>query len=163
MLTDGAFNTTFLLLAQRDFGWSKAEYSYHLSIAAVFGILAASLATTKFVLNVSTATRLTTCTLMSALSLGLLLYFKSLPLGSILYGICTAMALIAMVVTKTKGQSHGNDIYRESLSSILAARAIVIKTATLLGTGGCLVVSNLLVCKQRYEYLSYRSSWDFCP
>lgn len=144
MLTHGAFNATFLLLAQRDFGWSKAEFSYHLSIAAVFGIFGAWLAAKEFVLNVNAVTRLTTCTLISALSLGLLLYFKTFPLGSFLYGICTTMAVIAMIVTKTKAQSHGNDMYPASLSSILAARAIIIKTAALLGTGGCLMVSNFI-------------------
>ncbi len=35
MLGFGAFNAMFLVLAQRDYGWTKAEYSYHLSILAI--------------------------------------------------------------------------------------------------------------------------------
>jgi MFS family permease len=147
MLAHGAFNATFLVLAQRDFGWSKTDYSWHLSITAGFAILGASIATLKFVSSLNAITRLTTCTLISAISLGMLLYNRTFPLGSLLYGICTSMAIIAMVVTKTKAQMHGNSVYPESLSSILAARAIFIKTAALLGAGGCLVVSNFFSLK----------------
>lgn len=40
MLGFGAFNATFLILAQRDFGWSKAIYSYHLSVVALITVVA---------------------------------------------------------------------------------------------------------------------------
>jgi MFS family permease len=144
MLAHGAFNATFLVLAQRDFGWSKTEYSYHLAIIAVFAIVSAFFGATKYVANLNAMNKLVNCTIVSAISLGLVLYFKTFPLCSFLFGICNAMAVIAMVVTKTKVQMRGSTVYSDSLASILAARSILIKTATLLGMGGCLIVVHFL-------------------
>lgn len=144
MVAHGAFNATFLVLAQRDFGWSKAHYSYYLAITAGFAIFGAFLGTTKYVAQISAGTRLVGCTLISAVALGMVLYFKTFLVGSIMFGICHTVAIVAMVVTKTKVQMHGQKLYPQSLASILAARTIFIKIATLLGTGLCLVLSNFM-------------------
>lgn len=144
MLAHGAFNATFLVLAQRDFGWSKTEYSFYLAITAGFAIFGAFLGTVKYVANLSAITKLVGCTFVSALSLGMILYDKTFFACSVLYGLCNMMAIIAMIVTKTKVQARGKDLYPDSLSSILAARAIIIKLATLIGTGSCLLITNLL-------------------
>jgi hypothetical protein len=49
-----------------------------------------------------------------------------------------------MIVTKTKAQMHAQQMYDQSISSILAARLILIKTATLIGAGSCLFFERLL-------------------
>lgn len=54
------------------------------------------------------------------------------------------VAIIAMIVTITKAQTLGKNLYPDSLSSILAARAIIIKSAALIGTGICLLLTNFL-------------------
>lgn len=163
MLAHGAFNATFLVLAQRDFGWSKTEYSYYLSIAAGFAILGASLGAMKYVANLNAITKLIGCTIISALSLGLVLHYKSFLICSILYGICNTVAIIAMIVTKTKAQMHGKSLYPDSLASILAARTIIIKVATLLGTGGCLAISNYLSLEMTLWFFVIPLAIGFLP
>lgn len=49
-----------------------------------------------------------------------------------------------MVISKTKVQLHANHAHPEFLTSILAARSIIIKTTTLLGTAGCLIMERFL-------------------
>lgn len=144
MLAHGAFNATFLVLAQRDFGWSKTEYSYYLSITAGFAIFGATLGTVKYIANANATVKLICCTIISALSLGLVLYFKTFMICALLLGICNTVAIIAMIVTKTKAQMQGQSYYSEHLSSILAMRTVVIKSATLLGSGACLAITNFL-------------------
>lgn len=92
-------------------------------------------------------------TFVSAITLGMVLFNKTFLLCSVMFGIGNMVAIIAMIVTKTKAQTIGKDLYPDALSSILAARAIIIKSAALLGTGSCLVISN---------YLSLRLTlWSF--
>ena len=163
MLSYGAFNATFLVLAQRDFGWNKSEYSYYLSIAAGFAIFGAFLGTTKHIANMSATTKLTGCTIISATSLALLLYYKTFLISSILFGICNTAAIIAMVVTKTKAQMHGNSLYPDSLASILAARSIIIKVATLIGTGACLALTDFLSLETTLWFFIIPLALGFLP
>lgn len=69
MIGFGAFNATFLVLAQRDFGWSKLDYSYHLSIAAGFTVLGALIGATNFAARMNHVNKLIACGVISAVSL----------------------------------------------------------------------------------------------
>ncbi len=144
MLAYGAFNATFLVLAQRDFGWSKAQYSVHLTIAAGFAVLGAALGAWRYIANLNATRKLIGCTIISALSLAMVLYTKTFPLSSLLFGICEAAAIIAMVVTKTKVQIQAHRVHDQFISSILAARLILIKAATLFGAGACLLIDRFI-------------------
>jgi MFS-type transporter involved in bile tolerance (Atg22 family) len=144
MVGFGAFNAMFLVLAQKDFNWTKAEYSYHLSIIAIFAVLGAMLGSMKCVLRINVQARLIGCAILSALSLILVLHLQSFPLSSILFGICDGLAVITMIVTRTKAQLLARSIHPDFISSILAARSIIIKAATLLGTGSCVIVDDYL-------------------
>lgn len=144
MLAHGAFNATFLVLAQRDFGWNKTQYSFHLTIAAGFAVFGAMLGAWQYVAQIDSAKKLIGCTAISAISLAMVLYFKVFPLSSVLFGFCEAAAIIAMIVTKTKVQMHAQQMYSKAISSILAARLILIKAATLVGAGACLLVEHFL-------------------
>ncbi len=143
----GAFNATFLVLAQRDFGWTKVEYSYHLSIIAACALIGASLGFTKLVSKIKPTTKLIACAILSSLALGMVLHVQSFPLGSILFGICDGLAVITMVATRTKVQLLAKSLHIDFLSSILASRSIIIKAATLLGTGTCLIIDDFLSLK----------------
>lgn len=147
MIGFGAFNATFLVLAQRDFGWSKADYSYHLSILAILTTLGAFLGATNFVAKMEHITKLTVCALLSAGALGLALHVESFPLASIFIGLCDGFSVFTMAVTKTKVQLNAKKYFPEHLTSIIAARFIVIKIATLLGIGASLIVDDFLNLK----------------
>lgn len=142
MFTHGAFNATLIVLLQRDFLWSKSAYSYHLSIAAAFAVAGAALGLWKSFSCLSAAIKLAGCNIATALSLALMLHYKTFPLASIFFGICNTAAVVIMVVGKTKVQMHASNAYHESLTSILAARSILIKAATLLGTASCLIIER---------------------
>lgn len=144
MIGFGAFNATFLVLAQRDFNWTKAEYSYHLSIIAAGALIGALLGSMKCVVKIRAITKLISCAIFSALALALVLHFQSFPASSILFGLCDGLAVITMVVTRTKAQLLAKSIHPEFLTSILASRSIIIKAATLLGTGSCLIIDDFL-------------------
>ena len=144
MIGFGAFNATFLVLAQRDFNWTKTEYSYHLSIIAAGALIGALLGSIKYVASIRAITKLISCAIFSALALALVLHFQSFPLSSILFGICDGLAVITMVVTRTKAQLLAKRTYPDFLTSILASRSIIIKAATLLGTGTCLIIDDFL-------------------
>lgn len=163
MLAHGAFNATFLVLAQRDFGWSKTEFSYYLAITAGFAILGAFLGTVKFVANMDVTTKLIGCTFISALSLGMVLYYKTFLISSVLFGVCNMAAIIAMIVTKTKAQTRGNALNPDSLSAILAARAILIKSATLIGAGSCLAITNFLSLEATLWFFVIPLAFGFLP
>jgi MFS family permease len=144
MIGFSAFNATFLVLAQRDFGWSKDEYSYHLSIVALFTMLAAIMGATRYMAKIDQTAKLIWCALLSALALAFVLHLQSFPLSSLLMGICDGLVVLTMAATKTKVQLIAKDDYPNALSSIMAARYIVIKAAMLLGTGSCLLIGDLL-------------------
>lgn len=144
MIGFGAFNATFLVLAQRDFGWSKVDYSYHLSIVALFTTLGAFMGATSYAAKVNHITKLVTCALISAVCLWVMLRIQSFPLSSILFGICNGMGVLTMTVTRTKVQLVAKNCYGDFLSSIIASRSIIIKAATLLGTGACLLIDDFI-------------------
>lgn len=142
MLCHGAFNATFLVLAQRDFGWSAANYSLHLSCLAFFSIVGAIIGATKICTNIKPILRLVGCIIVSLLSLILVLKIKVFPFASIAFGLCAMVAVIAGCLTKSKVQSHANIAHNHAISSILAARSVIIKLATLMGVGSCMALSN---------------------
>ncbi len=144
MIGFGAFNATFLILAQRDFGWSKAYYSYHLSIVAAFTVIGALLGATNFMAKIEPKAKLTTCALLSSAVLFGALQIKSFPLSSILVGICDGLAVLTMAVTRSKVQLFANEHYPNFMSSIIASRGLVIKAATLLGVGSCLLIDDFM-------------------
>lgn len=144
MIGFGAFNATFLVLAQRDFAWSKIDYSYHLSIVALFTILGALLGATSYVAKINGTTKLITCALISAVTLWVALKIQAFPLSSICVGICDGLTVLTMAVTRTKVQIMAKDMYPDFLSSIIAARYIIIKAATLLGVGACLLIDDFI-------------------
>lgn len=144
MIGFGAFNATFLVLAQRDFAWTKGSYSYHLSIVAIFTTLGALAGATQFVSSINPRTKLISCALLCAIALWSVLMLESFPISSVLVGICDGLCVLTVAVTKTKVQLIAKNIYPESLSSIIASRGIIIKGATLLGTGVCLLINDFI-------------------
>lgn len=144
MITHGAFNATLVVLLQRDFNWTKSQYSYHLSIAAAFAVVGAAVCLWKYFSNLNEIYKLFSCNILLALSYGLVLYYQTFPLASFFFGICNSLAVIMMIISKTKVQMHANHAYPEFLTSILAARSILIKAATLLGTLSCLIVERFV-------------------
>lgn len=144
MIGFGAFNATFLVLAQRDFGWSKIEYSYHLSIIAIFCALGAFLGSTQLIAKIPSVNKLVFCAIISALALWILLLVQAFPLSSFLFGICNGMAVLTVTLTRTEVQLLAKNLYPASLASIIASRSIIIKGATLLGAGSCLVLDDFL-------------------
>lgn len=163
MIGFGAFNAMFLVLAQKDFNWTKTEYSYHLSIIALFAVLGALLGSMKCVLRISVLAKLIGCAILSALSLLLVLQVKSFPSSSILFGICDGLAVITMVVTRTKAQLLAKSIHPDFLSSILASRSIIIKAATLIGTGSCLIVDDYLSLRMTLALYAIPIGLSFLP
>ena len=69
MIGFGAFNATFLILAQRDFGFSKAQYSVHLTIVAILTSMGALLGAARKVENINPTIKLITCAILSGLAL----------------------------------------------------------------------------------------------
>jgi hypothetical protein len=147
MIGFGAFNATFLVLAQRDFGWTKADYTYHLSIVALFTTIGAFMGATRPVEKLDHIAKLITCGLLCAITLSAVLALESFPMCSILVGICDGLSVLTMAVTRTKVQLIAKHDHPDCLSSIIAARFIIIKAATLLGIGACLVVDDFLSLK----------------
>lgn len=144
MIGFGAFNATFLVLAQRDFGWTKADYSYHLSIIALFTVVGAFLGATDFVLRIEPKRKLTVCALASAFALFFMLQWQTFPYSSVLFGICDGLSVLTMAVTRTRVQIFAKEYYPEYLTSIIAARGLIIKGATLFGTGACLMIDDFM-------------------
>lgn len=144
MIGFGAFNATFLVLAQRDFGWNKADYSYHLSIIAAFTVLGALMGATSYVAKINPITKLITCAFISAAALWIALQIRLFPVSSIFMGICDGLTVLTMAVTRTKVQLIAKNVYPNFLSSIIAARYIIIKAATLFGTGACLLIDDFI-------------------
>ncbi len=144
MIGFGAFNATFLVLAQRDFGWSKIDYSYHLSIVATFTTIGALMGATTYMAKINPIAKLAGCAIISALALFTILQIQSFPISSLLIGICDGLAVLTMAVTRTKVQLIAKKDYGYALSSIIAARYILIKAATLLGTGACLLIDDFV-------------------
>lgn len=144
MLGFGAFNATFVVLAQRDFGWGKLDYSYHLSIVAAFTTLGALLGSTSFVMSINAITKLIACAVISAITLWLALSIGSFPLTSVLIGICDALSIFTLAATRTKVQMLAKSHFPEALASIIASRSIIIKGTTLLGIASCLIVDDYL-------------------
>lgn len=144
MIGFGAFNAIFLVLAQRDFGWSKAEYSIHLSIVAVFTTLGACLGASSFVRSIEPNKRLFLATVGSAGFLWAMMAMQSFPLSSILVGLCDGLAVMTMAITRTRVQLKAKELYKEHITSIIASRSVLIKAATLLGTGLSLALSEIM-------------------
>lgn len=163
MVTHGAFNATLIVLVQRDYGWSKSEYSYHLSIAAAFAVIGAGIGLWKYFANWSVGSKLAIGNFLVALSYGMILYGKTFPLASFWFGICNTAAVVIMVINKTKVQMFSSRVYPDSLTSILAARSIVIKAATLFGTGACLVLDRHLGLEQTLWLLLIPLAFAFWP
>lgn len=145
MIGFGAFNATFLVLAQRDFGWSQAQYSGHLFIVALWTTTGAVLGATQFATKINPTTKLATCTLISAFTLFAALLLRSFPLSSICVGTCDASVVLTMAVTRTKVQLMAKEFFPNYLSSVISSRSIIIKMATLLGVGICLVLAEIIM------------------
>lgn len=154
MIGYGAFNATFLVLAQRDFAWSKAHYSYHLSIVALFTVTGALLGATRYMQQVNPSHKLIFCALTSALAIFVALKIHTFPLSSLLVGICDGLTVLTMAVTRTKVQLMAKNTYPDFLSSIIAARYVTIKAATLLGTGTCLLMGDFISLKATLEFFA---------
>lgn len=144
MIGFGAFIATFFIAAQRDFGWSKAEYSYHLTTVAIITIFVAFITGTNYMKKIEPTTRLALSALISALSLWLVMSFRSFSLSSIVMGICDGLAVSATALTKTRILLVAKQVYPEHLSSIVSSRSIIIKGATLFGTGASLVIERFV-------------------
>ena len=144
MIGFGAINATFLILLQRDFGWSKSEYSYHLTIVAILTTLGALVGAMRQISKIQPNLRLGGCAILSALSLYAAIKIQMFPHTAFLVGICDAFIVLTMAIARTKVQLTAKLLYPEHLSSIIAARAITLKTATLLGTGACLLMENFI-------------------
>lgn len=163
MIGYGAFNATFLVLAQRDFGWTKIEYSYHLSIIALFTALGAMLGATRLIASINSLIKLICCALISGILLFIMLYIESFPLGSILFGICDALAILTVSVTRTKAQVIAKEDHPDHLASIIAARSIVIKFATLIGTSLCLILDDIISLKYALIVFAFPVLLSFIP
>jgi hypothetical protein len=61
-----------------------------------------------------------------------------------LFGLCNGFTVLTIATTKTKVQLLAKESYANYLSSIIAARSILVRIATLLGTGTCLLLSNFI-------------------
>lgn len=144
MIGFGAFNATFLVLAQRDFGWSKADYAYHLSIVSVFTTVGALIGATRFAAKINPNMKLIVCALLSTLALYCVLKLQSFPHSSLMFGICDALMVLTMAVARTKVQLIAKQFHPDYLSSVIAARSILIKAATLFGAGACLLVDDFI-------------------
>lgn len=163
MIGFGAFNGTFLILAQRDYLWTKAEYSIHLFIIALLTTIGAIIGAVPFVERISTNTKLTGCALISALTLYIALVVKSFPLASIFVGICDGAIVLTMAVARTKVQLAAVHAYPQFLSSIIAARSIIIRAATLLGMLICLGMEKYIGLEATLMLLVLPIGLSFVP
>src|SRR5690606_3493061 len=94
MLGFGAFNATFLVLAQRDFGFSKSQYSAHLTIVALLTAIGALLGATRKIEQINPTTKLTACAIFSGLALYIAIAMHSFPMSSFFVGICDALIVL---------------------------------------------------------------------
>ncbi len=140
MIGYGAFNATFLVLAQRDLQWSKFEFSWHLSIIAAFTALGAMLGASRFAEKFTTQTKLLWFAIITGCCLWGVLVLGTFPMSSILFGIGDALCVMTVAITRTQVQLKARTDHPNFLASILAARMIIIKFATLFGTGACLLL-----------------------
>lgn len=163
MLGFGAFNATFLVLAQRDFGFSKAQYSLHLTIVAILTAIGALLGAARKMENVNPTTKLTACAILSSLALYVAMIMRSFPISSFLVGICDALIVITMAVARTKVQLIAIRLHPEYLSSILAGRSVILKGATLLSVALCLVAADILTLKTTLTLLIIPIALSFIP
>jgi MFS transporter, DHA3 family, macrolide efflux protein len=147
MIGFGALNATFLTLAQRDYGWSKGEYSIHLTVVAVFTTVGALAGATKWIEKIDSNVHLTACAIISALTAIAAIQVQTFPLSSILMGVCSSFAVLTMPITRTKIQLYSTANFSSRISSILASRVILIKTAVLLGMGGCILIDDFISLK----------------
>ncbi len=115
MIGFGAFNATFLVLAQRDFGWSKVDYSYHLTIVALFTTVGALMGATRMAAKIDPTAKLTACALISAMALYATLKVQSFPQSSFLLGICDGLIVLTMAVARTKVQLRAMQFYPDYL------------------------------------------------
>lgn len=163
MMGFGAFNATFLVLAQRDFGFSKAQYSVHLTIVAVLTTIGALLGAARIVENMNPTTKLTLCAILSGLALYVAIAMRSYPVSSFFVGICDALIVLTMAVARTKVQLIAKQLHPLHLSSILAGRSIILKGATLLSVGLCLLVADILTLETTLTLLIIPISLSFVP
>lgn len=163
MIGYGAFNSTFLVLAQRDFGWTKVEYSYHLSIVALCTTLGALCGATRYVAKITSLTKLIGCAVISGSLLLTMLSVQSFPLSSVLFGMCDFLAIITIAVTRTKAQLIAKQDYPDHIVSIIAARSIVIKGATLLGATSCLLIDDLMSLDSTLTVFAFPVLLSFVP
>ena len=144
MISFGAFNATFLVLAQRDFGWTKGQYSYHLAIAASLTAIGAAMNLLPRIQEIKPTTKLIFCAIVSAIAFVAALQIKIFPMASIFMGICDGLTIFTTPITRSMAQSIGNKWHQSHLSSIMASRTIIIKSATLLGVTACLFIDDFL-------------------
>jgi MFS family permease len=144
MIGFGAFNATFLVLAQRDFHWSKIDFSYHLSIIAIFCVAGAMLGAMPRFDRISSSIKLIACACISSMALWAILVVQTFPVSSILFGICNGVSVMTVSVTRTKIQLIAKDLYPDTFASIIAARSVVIRAASLMGAGLCIIVDNFM-------------------
>lgn len=144
MIGFGAFNATLLVLAQRDFGWSKTQYSYHLTIVAIITTIGALIGAMRITSRIDPNVRLVACAILSALSLYAAIKVQSFPQTAFLVGICDAFIVLTMAIARTRVQLIAKQLYPEHLTSVIAARAITLKSATLFGTGSCLLLEKFV-------------------
>ncbi len=163
MLGFGAFNATFLVLAQRDFGFSKAQYSMHLSIVAILTAVGALLGATRKVELVNPITKLTACAIFSGLALYLAIAIESFPISSVFVGICDALIVLTMAVARTKVQLIAKQEHPAHLSSIFAGRSVILKCATLLSVGICLLAADILTLETTLTLLIIPIALSFVP
>lgn len=163
MIGFGAFNATFLVLAQRDFGWSKVDYSYHLTIVALFTSVGALIGATRIAAKIDPDVKLTICAVISAIALYAAVKVQSFPHSSFLIGICDGLIVMTMAVARTKVQLIAKQFHPDYLSSILASRSIVIKATTLLGTGACLLIDDFISLENTLSLFVIPIGLSFMP
>lgn len=163
MVGFGAFNGTFLVLAQRDFLWSKAEYSLHLFIVALLTTMGAIVGAIPLVERINANTKLIACALISAVMLYLALVIKSFPLCSIFVGACDAAIVLTMAVARTKVQLVAKQSFPEFLSSIIAARSIIIRASTLLSMMLCIWMEKHMGLETTLTLLIIPIALSFVP
>lgn len=147
MIAFGAFNATFLLLAQRDFLWTKVEFSYHLSIIAVFSCFGAIFGTSRIISAIDLKAKLIICACICSSMLWVVLYAETFPLTSFFFGMANAVSVSTVTATRTKIQLLAKTIYPQHLSSIIASRSVIIRVATLFGISAVLFISEFISLK----------------
>src|SRR5690606_14257638 len=109
---------------------SKIDYSYHLSFVAALTAVGALVGALPSITKINATGKLVGGALISAIAFFVALKIKSFPISSLLIGICDGIAVLTIATTRTKIQLFAKNEYPEFISSILAARGIIIKAAT---------------------------------